>query len=419
MLDKAKQYLEENLHSTDRFLLGLSGGPDSIALFALLLQKNIPFAVCHVNHGWRGESQKEAEILAQMCEKNEITFHLAEIEDFDFEKNNIEDRFRRERYKFFNALYKRGKYTALLLGHHGDDQAETVLKRVLEGSSLINLGAMDIEAEQQGMRIIRPLLFHTKKEIYQFLKEEKFTFFEDHTNHDMKYLRAKMRNKIIPTLEKQFGKNIVNNLNHLAIKTKEVEGFFYNRLKKELSSLKKGQLGAYLPLPKNLQLIEMEYFIRFLCKSMGLTFSRKNLELMQLIIKDKKSGKKIVQDQFEIIYDRNYLFFHDLKASADVYCEEVTEKPTTICDWKKLWEGGTGVLYLPHKQCYLASPDLSKRLPNGITLKKWYVQHDVPAFLRHKIPVVWDNNQIVGECLTGKQLDLYPNQLLTLITKRI
>lgn len=308
MLEKAKQYLEENLKSASPLLLGLSGGPDSMALFTLLLEQKIPFVVCHVDHGWREESFQEGEILRSLCAQNTIPFFLHRITDFDFDRGNIEDRLRQERIRFFQLIYKEVHASALLLGHQKDDQAETVLKRILEGSSLAHLGGIELVAQMGQMKILRPLLFHTKGEIYQYLQARNITYFEDRTNEDTAYLRARMRKEIIPNLEKEFGKGIKDNLIHVSDQLKKMQGYFTERVTPFLEPIAQGPLGPFIEVPALIG-IEMEYWLRLLCQKMEITLSRREVEVLLLIIEGKKHGKKIIRGKTEIIFDRGILMF--------------------------------------------------------------------------------------------------------------
>ena len=134
MLEKTKQYLEGTLSKNEKYLLALSGGPDSMALFHLLLEGGWNFHVCHVDHGWRKESFEEANQLKILAEKHLVPFYLYKIDIKELEEGNLEDNCRKMRFLFFKQEYAKCGFDALLTGHHADDQVETILKRVFEGS---------------------------------------------------------------------------------------------------------------------------------------------------------------------------------------------------------------------------------------------------------------------------------------------
>lgn len=307
MLDKAKQYLTKNS------LLGLSGGPDSIALFYLLLEQEISFRVCHVDHGWRQESKQEARDLAKLCQERQIPFHLVVIESFDYEKGNIEDRFREERYTAFKRLYFEYGCEALLLGHHRDDQAETVLKRIFEGSSFSALGGMKGQVVYEGMNVVRPLLYHSKSEILSYLETSGYGYFEDSTNHNLKYLRARMRKEIIPLLEEKFDKNIRENLVLLGERMGHVAEYLEMRIATIIKDAKIEAFEALIKVPKGLHPLESEYLLRYLSKKMDFALPRGEIEKMQAILLERKGGKKIVLGEWEVVYKKDHLYCRKLQ----------------------------------------------------------------------------------------------------------
>ncbi|MBP9841745.1 MAG: tRNA lysidine(34) synthetase TilS [Simkaniaceae bacterium] len=194
-------------------LLAYSGGGDSTALFHLVLKYReiypLDLHVAHVDHGWREESEREALLLKDACP---VPFYLHRLKVDPMEKN-LEDRCRNLRLAFFYEIYQMLGAEALLMAHHANDQAETVLKRIFEGGSLHGiLPDRDIE----GMRVLRPLLGVQKKELIAYLEKEGISYFTDPTNEDERFLRGKMRKSIIPLLEEHFGKGIVAPLCRLA-----------------------------------------------------------------------------------------------------------------------------------------------------------------------------------------------------------
>ena len=126
LLQTVKNFLNSRSPLDSPLLLGLSGGPDSLALFHLLLETSsfVPFKlhVAHVDHGWREESSKEAQWLKSYVEKWGVPFYLKKLEGC-----LNEEAAREGRLSFFSSLYRELGCKALLLGHQGDDQAETVL----------------------------------------------------------------------------------------------------------------------------------------------------------------------------------------------------------------------------------------------------------------------------------------------------
>ena len=187
-------------------LLALSGGSDSLALWSMLIEAKkvypFPLHIAHVDHGWREESASQAADLEKLVGK---PFHTIRLENQVPSENGA----RIGRFRYFLELQEKWGFQAVLLAHHADDQAETVLKRVLEGAHLAHLGGMVSRGVIKGVNCWRPLLKRTKKELGCFLKNSPFW---DSTNEDITFLRNRMRLEMVPFLEKSFGKNICKNL---------------------------------------------------------------------------------------------------------------------------------------------------------------------------------------------------------------
>lgn len=210
MKDRVLQVVRDFLFRTEPkgpLIVGFSGGADSTALVHLLQEAErfypMDLRLVHIDHGWRDESYDEATLL-----QKEYSVHVERIEGVS--GANLEEKFREKRLEILARLYKEWGAGALMLAHHADDQAETVLKRVLEGSSALH-GLLP-DRKLLGMRVLRPLLTVTKERLVRWLQERGIGFLEDPTNEDTHYLRARMRKEIIPFLEASFGKGIRKNL---------------------------------------------------------------------------------------------------------------------------------------------------------------------------------------------------------------
>lgn len=210
-------------------LLGLSGGPDSMALFHLLMEYQCSFEVAHVDHGWREESAYEAEQLECHCQKYGLTFHLKKL-DPKLNQKDLENACRKERFAFFKHICKKFSLKGILLAHHADDQAETVLKRLFEGAPLHKLKGLVEKSHFDGMAIYRPLLNFSKIEILHYLEARSIAYFHDTTNQDSRFLRSRLREFLIPELSKHFGKQISSSLCRVGDAAAELDEFLENEL---------------------------------------------------------------------------------------------------------------------------------------------------------------------------------------------
>ncbi len=187
-----------------KYLLGLSGGADSVALLLMLLPEirggRIRAEAVHVNHGLRGEaSGEDARFAASLCERENIPFHLYRA---DLRGRRDENTAREERYRCFRECLRETGADGIILAHHADDLAETMLMRLLRGTGPDGLGAMRPETEAMGMRILRPMLTIGREEIREALRKDGIPWREDESNGDPAYLRNALRQEIMPRLEK-------------------------------------------------------------------------------------------------------------------------------------------------------------------------------------------------------------------------
>jgi tRNA(Ile)-lysidine synthase len=241
-----KKFLEKRVQGEGPLLLGLSGGPDSLALLHLLLEcrNEISFNLhlAHVDHGWREESGKEAEELRLYAEKAQLPYHLHVLKCPP--SKNREALAREARLEFFSEVYRKHACQALLLAHQADDQVETILKKVLEGAHPLFWGGMKEVSLLNGMHIWRPLLNTPKKELEAYIKEQGLEPFIDSTNLDPAFLRGRMRTQILPFLTQSFGKGVSKNILKLG-KTMDtlVEGW---NLEEDLEKAKRGPFGVSL-----------------------------------------------------------------------------------------------------------------------------------------------------------------------------
>lgn len=197
---------------TNKVLVGVSGGSDSVCLLDFLVKfsKKIPFDIiaCYINHGLRGKaSQKDEEFVKKLCRKSEVKCVTKKVKTAEFAKKNrltIEHAARTLRYRAF--AYFAGKYKCGLIatGHQSDDNAETVLLNILRGTNPRGLAGILPRRKlnpKSNIWVIRPLLCLTRKEVLEYIKQNKLTYRTDTTNKSLKFTRNWIRHKLIPMLE--------------------------------------------------------------------------------------------------------------------------------------------------------------------------------------------------------------------------
>lgn len=218
MLDAVRT--QELMRAGQRVGVAVSGGADSVALLLLLieLQKEtgVALSVVHLNHKLRGKaSDSDEKFAAQLAAKCDLEFHVQHTNvtaKAKSEKANLEDTARRARYSFFARLVAEKKVDRVAVAHTADDQAETVLAHILRGTGLAGLAGIHPETDT----VVRPLLHVRRSELRAYLRSKKQKWREDATNQDTTRLRARIRAKLLPLLERQFQPDVVEHLGTLA-----------------------------------------------------------------------------------------------------------------------------------------------------------------------------------------------------------
>ncbi|MGD9567993.1 MAG: tRNA lysidine(34) synthetase TilS [Sedimentibacter sp.] len=218
MYDLVKQnILEKNLiRAGDNVLIALSGGPDSVFLFYNLikLKEELSFNLyaSHINHMYRGEdAQHDEDFVKELCGKNGVRLFVRRKHAGEYAKElkvTEEEAGRILRYSFFKDNLKEIGKGKIAVAHNLNDQAETVLQRIIRGSGIDGLSAMSFQKDN----LIRPMLNVPKSDVINYLLENKYEYCIDKTNlHDI-YGRNKIRLNLIPYLEQNFNPNIQNTL---------------------------------------------------------------------------------------------------------------------------------------------------------------------------------------------------------------
>ncbi len=225
-LDKARQAISRfnMLEESDRVVVAVSGGPDSMALLYFLnsikRQLRLYLIVAHLNHGIRGSAaKKDAEFVERAAKKMRLRAVIkSEYVPRIARKNklSVEEAARNCRYDFYLAVAREYDANKIALGHTKDDQAETVLMRLVRGSGLLGLSGIPPVRTFEDKLIIRPLIDVSKEEILAFLAKKKIPFRRDSTNARPIYARNKIRLKAIPFLKKEFNPAIEETLVQIA-----------------------------------------------------------------------------------------------------------------------------------------------------------------------------------------------------------
>lgn len=207
MVDKIIDFLinKLKLNKEDIIVIGNSGGPDSMALTDILLKlrKNIGFKIvcAHVNHNVRVESDDEEKFLKGYCDKNDIPFEHMKIEKYG--DDNFHNESRTIRYNFFDKIAKKYNANYLMTAHHADDLMETILMRIVRGTSFKGYGGFESIISKDSYKIVRPLIFVTKEQLKAYDDENAIPYVIDKSNFKDKYTRNRYRRVVLPFLKSE------------------------------------------------------------------------------------------------------------------------------------------------------------------------------------------------------------------------
>lgn len=196
---------EIGIKSEEPVVVGVSGGPDSMALLHLMatIKNSIGISIicAHVNHNVRKESEYEKEFVREFCEQYGIIFEYMKIEDYG--DDNFHNEARDKRYQYFGSVVKQYHAKYLLTAHHGDDLMETILMRIVRGSTLRGYSGFSRIVKRDDYTILRPLIHLTKDEIYRYLEEYHIPSVQDSSNQKDVYTRNRFRKYIVPEFKKE------------------------------------------------------------------------------------------------------------------------------------------------------------------------------------------------------------------------
>ncbi len=230
VLETIKKY--NMIENGEKVVLAVSGGPDSICMLDILndikndetIDINFEIVVAHVNHMIRKEAEEDEKYVKKYCEEKQIEFYSKSIDVQKMANNNkigVEEAGRKARYDFFDEILERTNAQKIAIAHNKNDKVETVLMHILRGSG-IN-GLKGIEAKRE--KYIRPLIECERNEIEEYCDNKKLQPRIDKTNFENEYTRNKVRNLLIPYIQKEFNPNLINTIDRLSNLVAEEENY--------------------------------------------------------------------------------------------------------------------------------------------------------------------------------------------------
>lgn len=235
---KIYEFVTKNklIENGDKIILGVSGGPDSICMLNILNQMSttgkvdFEIVVAHVNHGLRQNAILDENFVTEFCNKKQIPFFVKQVNIKQIakeQKRGLEEMGRIVRYEFFEEILQKTKGNKIAIAHNQNDKAETILMNLFRGTGTKGL----IGIESLNGKFIRPLLETKRCEIEAYLQQKNIIARQDESNQENIYTRNKIRNKVIPYLQKEFNPNILEGLIRLSGIVKEQEDYLQEQTK--------------------------------------------------------------------------------------------------------------------------------------------------------------------------------------------
>lgn len=432
-LKQVTSFIKEKglFESGSRILVGVSGGPDSMALLSLLTelrpQWDLTLMVLYCHHGLRPAADEEESFVRAWSKKWACSFFSRKLPVREFQKKtgrSLEDSARELRYEAFFDYGGRKKADRLALAHTADDQAEEVLISLIRGAGLGGLAGMAVKRGQ----IIRPLIRTYRQEVLDYLAFKKIPFKEDASNRDLRFLRARVRHHLLPELKK-YSPQIMAQLNQTAGLLQKDEEYLQEKIdqlagdllsfSKTTASFPRLDLAA-LPQALGSRLIQ-----KALAKGKGHLRHVRAVHLLTILKAvqgNRLKGRISLPDGWAAQWDRDSIkilpvvndpkpvppFSYEIERPRVVHIQETGESVS----FRKVKASRESFKPPGHKT--LASVDFDKVAwplvirnvrpgdrfqPLGLRgskkVSRFFIDRKVPADLRSRIPLVFSRGEIV------------------------
>jgi tRNA(Ile)-lysidine synthase len=312
---------------SQRILLAVSGGADSMLMLHLFVMTGFPMAVAHCNFQLRGkESEDDEHFVSDYCDQHNICLHIKKFDTTEYASDkgiSIEMAARELRYNWFDELLQQQGFDFLATAHHQDDVIETFMINFSRGSGIRGLSGI----QPKSGKIIRPMLFTNRSEILDFCARMKVGFRNDSSNAEVLYKRNLVRHKIIPLFEQinpAFRRNALRTIGTL----NETEQLFQQQISEIRAAVfSEDEQGAMIRIDKLMAYNPLRTILFELIREFGFQPEQVDDIVDSLT---KESGRKFYSENYRLIKDREYLLVtpNHSKQEKLFYIEENTPKLT-------------------------------------------------------------------------------------------
>ena len=415
-MDKTLNYLKKILTSQKKVVLACSTGPDSMALFHILLklkqELNFELIIAHINHKVRKQSEEEALFIKELCQKEQLTFEYYEITEKI--SSNFHSKSRIIRYNFLENIIKKYQANYLMTAHHGDDLIETILMRLDRGSNLKGYSGFNLVTQKQDYQIIRPLIFYTKKDIEEYLNQNNYKYFIDSTNLEDEYPRNRYRHHILPLL-KQENQNIHEKYYKYSCLLTDANNFINNYLQKILPNIYHDnilEIKLYLQEDSFIQHQILEYILSTLyIDNLYLVQDTNINEIIKIINSPKPNlflklpDNHTITKKYSKLYVDNQTFINNKNNNTKdiIFKEPYYYEDTNYIIIKQdiSNDNSNNTIYLNTKELSLPLHIHNKHQGDKIWIKNSqgyskvkniFIDNKIPFEQRNNIPIIYDDN---------------------------
>jgi tRNA(Ile)-lysidine synthase len=336
MLEKVRLFLKKHqlLTSHSTVVVGVSGGPDSLALLHVFQniqsEYQLKIIAAHVDHMFRGkQSEEDMNFVKHFCDELGIICEAKQINVPEFQKRSglsAQAAARECRYRFFEQVMKKYSAHYLALGHHGDDQIETVLMKLVRGSIGRGYGGIPVKRKFGTGYIIRPFLSVSRNEIETYCREQRLQPRYDPSNEKDDYTRNRFRHHIVPLLKKE-NPNVHERFQHYSEMVMEDEAFLEELTLQAMNKVIKKQQGKitleiepFRTMPKPLQRRGIQLILNYLYKDIPPSLSSVHINNLLTFLNNKHpSGRMDFPSGLKIIRSYGICTFMFQEAQVNTY----------------------------------------------------------------------------------------------------
>jgi len=311
MLKRFRDFIKkEKLFTKDQqILVAVSGGIDSIALCHLMHEAGYTFGMAHCNFQLRDkESDGDEKFVKALAKKFNVSFYSVRFNTDETAKQkgiSIQMAARDLRYQWFEEVRKKNKYNFIAVAHHQDDEIETFFINLIRGTGIAGLHGI----KAMSGKIIRPMMFANRKEIEEYIHENKIKFREDSSNSSLKYMRNKVRHQLIPQLKK-INPDVEKTITSEIQRIRKIESIFLESVEEKKAEII-GQEGSFVKfdIKRLLSLENRELYLYEFLKEYG--FSGDIIEKISEGL-NAEAGKQYFSTTHRIVKDRSFLLLSPL-----------------------------------------------------------------------------------------------------------